>query len=503
MRGKHFKIKNKNKKMTNERKTIMKATRKLISLALAMLLVLALSITAFATPADGKGGTIKVEGAVLADPANYTVYTIYKMFDVDDGNSVDENKYKATTEWVEFVKQAELEPYFVVQETNDGTYMIWRKNTASTADAAAIAELAREYVTAKSLSNVGTVTVNGEALDVEDNGYYLLVPNNTTASGVIVVKNEQAKVITEKSVAPGMPTVEKMVYEDSLQAYVNENTADIGQKVTYKITVVAGQGASKYILHDKMDSHVEVDYDSVSITRGGNPVTEDEYEIKTDGICSDCTFHIVFDEDWCTGLNDGAVIVVTYEGKLLYEDENGEKIATDTAHENTAWLTHTTQNVETPKSTVATKTCEINVLKKDQDNVPLEGAGFKLRDNENRFYKFDDVTKTVSWVAEADATEVFSDAQGKLNFYGVDAEIFWLKETTVPGGYTGVGETQVNVKSGSITAANPVEVVNTLGQKLPETGGMGTTVFYVAGVVLVLGALATLVVIKRKESAAQ
>lgn len=481
----------------------MKTTRRFITLALAMLMVMALSITAFATPADGKGGTIKVEGATLADPANYTVYTVYKMFDVDDGNTVDENKYKATTEWVDFVKQAELEPYFVVQETADGTYMIWRKNTASTADAAAIAELARAYVEAKSLSNVGTVTVNGEALDVEDNGYYLLVPNNTTASGVIVVKNEEAEVITEKSVAPGMPTVEKKVYEDSVQAYVDENTADLGQKVTYKITIVAGQGASNYVLHDSTDEHIAVDYASVSITRGGNPVTADEYEIKTDGICPDCTFHIVFDEEWCKGLNDGAVIVVTYEGKLLYEDANGDKIATDTLHENTAWLTHTTQNVETPKSTVGTKTCEINVLKVDQDNVALEGAGFKLRDNENRYYKFDDTTKTVSWVDEASATEVFSDAQGKLNFYGVDAEIFYLKETTVPGGYTGVGETQVNVKTGSITATNPVKVVNTLGQKLPETGGMGTTVFYVVGAVLVLGALAALVVIKRRETSAQ
>ena len=96
-----------------------------------------------------------------------------------------------------------------------------------------------------------------------------------------------------------------------------------------------------------------------------------------------------------------------------------------------------------------------------------------------------------------------SDAQGKLNFYGVDAEIFYLKETTVPGGYTGVGETQVNVKNGSIIAANPVTVVNTLGQKLPETGGIGTTVFYIGGAVLVLVALGALIVIKRKETSAQ
>ncbi len=493
--------------ITNERMYIMKSTRRIVTLALAALMVLALAIPAFATPADGKGGTIKIEGAVLEDTSKYTTYTVYKMFDVDDGNTDKENKYKATAEWIDFVKQDALKPYFVVQETADGTYMIWNKNTASTADAAAIAELARDYVSDENreIDNVGTVTVNGEARDVEDNGYYLLVPNNTTASGVIVVKNEEAKVITEKSVAPGMPTVEKKVKEDSTQTFVDANTADIGQAITYKVTIVAGQGASNYILHDTMDEHIAFDPASVSITRGGNPVANDEFEVVTTGICKDCTFHIKFDETWCNGLNDGAVIAVTYDGKLLYEDANGQKVATDTDHENTAWLTHTAQNVETPKDTVATRTFEINVLKVDQKNVALEGAGFVLRDNEHRYYKFEN--GVVSWVADkTEATEKKSDANGKLFFYGVDAEIFYLDESTVPGGYTGVDGTQVNVKNGSIKEGNAVEYVkitNTLGQKLPETGGMGTTVFYIMGAALVMGTLAVLVVMKRKETNAQ
>lgn len=482
----------------------MKHAKRILTLALAILLTLALTIPVFATAGDGKGGTIKVTGAELQDHSKYTKYTVYKMFDVTDGNAADENKYKATAEWVDFVKQTELEPYFVVQETQDGTYMIWRKNTASTADAAAIAQLARDYVSSKTLTDVGTVTVNGAVLDVEDNGYYLLVPNNTTASGVIVVKNEEAKVITEKSVAPGMPTLEKKVQEDSTQTFEDSNTVELGQAITYKTTIVAGQGASNYILHDSMDDHIEFDPHSVSITRGGNPVSDSEYTLHTSGICPECTFHIVFDETWCNGLNDGAVIAVTYQGKLLYKDADGNKVETDKDHENTAWLTHTAQNVETPKDTVATRTYQINVLKVDQDDVPLQGAGFLLRDNEHRYFKFDESTGTVSWVEKTDnPTELFSDAAGKLCFYGVDAEIFFLDENTVPGGYTGVDGTQVNAKSGSILEGNPVKVVNTLGQKLPETGGIGTTVFYIGGAVLVLGALVALVVIKRKDTSAE
>ena len=497
-------LKNKKNITINERKTIMKNARRIMTLALALILTLALIIPAFAAEETPKGGTIKVEGAELQDTSKYTKYSVYKMFDVFDGKNANENKYKATADWIAFVQKTELEPYFEVQITNDGAYMIWRKNTASTADAAAIAELARAYAKENNLSTVATVVVNGDAQPVTDNGYYLLVPSNTTASGVIVVKNGENKIITEKSVAPGMPTIVKEVYEDSAVGYRSSNTVDIGQTFSYKITITAGQGASNYILHDKVDEHIQIDRASRSITRGGNPVSEDEYEVHTENICKDCTFHIVFDKEWCAGLNEGAVIVITYNAKLLAKDADGKLIETDKDHANTAWLTHTEQNVETPKSTVATQTRQVNILKVDQDKNPLAGAGFVLRDNEGRYFVQNDAGE-VSWIKEGEGTptEFVSDAEGKLCFYGVDAEIYTLDESTVPGGYTGVDGTQANLKTASINADNPIEIINHLGQKLPETGGIGTTVFYVAGVALVLCTLAALVIIKRKETSAQ
>lgn len=486
--------------------------KKIITLTLVLAMTLALAVPAMATTDDGKGGTIEVTGAVLQDSSQYTVYTVYKMFDVADGNTQNENKYKATTEWIEFVKQTELEDYFVVQETENGTYMIWRKNTASTADAAAIAELARDYVAAKKaantpIDNVGTVQVNGAALDVEDNGYYLLIPNNTTASGVIVVKNDQNKTITEKSVAPGMPVVEKTVYEDSLLRYVDSNTTDVGETIQYKVTITAGQGASHYILHDKMDDHIQVDYTSGKITRDGNEVSSSEYTVVNTGLTDGCSFHVVFDEKWCEGLNDGTPVILTYTAKLLYKDAEGIAVETDTDHINTAWLTHTAQAVETPKSSVSTQTREINVLKVDQNKAPLAGAGFVLRDNEGKYYQFNEEQGKVTWTADKEqATVKISDQDGKLQFYGVDAEIFYLDEKIVPGGYTGVDGTAANVRNESIKAGKTVEavqIVNTLGQKLPETGGIGTTVFYIGGALLVVVALGALVIIKRKETSAQ
>ena len=147
----------------------MKLTKKIATLALVLILVLALAVPTFA--AGAVGGSITVTGATSANP---TVYTVYKMLTVDDGNTADENKYTVDDNWKTFVAHEDMEEYFVVRETADGTYVVWAKNTQSTADAAAIAELARKYIAQVPAvgvnTKVGEVTVNGTALTIPTNG---------------------------------------------------------------------------------------------------------------------------------------------------------------------------------------------------------------------------------------------------------------------------------------------------------------------------------------------
>ena len=478
----------------------MKTTRKIITLALALILALALAVPAFAAT----GGTITIEGTTE------TEYTVYKMLTVEDGNDAEENVYKVESAWVDFVTQPSMQTYFTVKEVESEKYVLWLKNTASSSDAAAIAAHAREFLendagAAARTTEVVKIKV-GESKPVSDNGYYLLVPNNNSVSGVIVVKNGQEKKITEKTVAPGVPQLKKEVYEDSLLAFTTANTVDVGESFTYKVTITAGQGATCYVMHDIMDEHIEFDPNSISITRGGHPVANDplNYTVTYPSTeCPEhagqgvCRFHIEFNEAWCNGLNEGAVITVSYNGTL----EEGSE--TDVNHENTSWLSYTdVPTVMTPDKTVATQTREINVLKVDQDGDALEGAGFLLKNNEDLYYKYEN--DKVSWVPlDQNPTEYKSDANGKLRFYGVDAEIFQLVEKTIPGGYTGAGESQANVKAKSIYDTNPLKVTNVLGMALPETGGIGTTVFYVLGGVLLIGALVVLATMKRKETSAQ
>ncbi len=460
----------------------MKNARKLIALAVAVMLTLAMATTAFAA----SGGTISVTGETDVE------YSVYKMFTIEKANGSTDYKYKITPEWEDFANVSGVSKYFTV--VNE--YVMWEKDTTSASDAAAVGELARAYVEDKGLTTTKTVAVNG-SVAVEEDGYYLLVPNNDSASGVVVVEGGETVTITEKTSASGMPTVEKKVQEDTTNTYGASNTVDIGQVINFQTIITAGEGASKYVLHDCMDEHIEFT-NAISVTRDGNAVAESEYTVITkdndthNQLCAGCTFHIVFSDSLCASLADDATIVINYTGKLTKDSH------TETDHENTTWLTYTDENVKSNESTTATQTYKITVTKVDDKGALLAGAGFVLKDNVGLYYHRDETTGAVTWVSDKnDATEYITDATGVVEFIGVDAENFTLEEKTVPGGYTGVGETPVTTKNGDYE----VTVTNTLGQALPETGGIGTTVFYIFGGILVLGAVILLATSKRRNSA--
>lgn len=281
------------------------------------------------------------------------------------------------------------------------------------------------------------------------------------------------------------------------------NNADIGQTITFQTIITTGVNASNYILHDKMGEHFEF-IEVTGVARGGNVIeATGNYTVDTDPD-DDCAFHVIFDENLCTDLPKDATLTVRYTAKLI----EGAPTGALKNHTNTAWLTHTDANVPTNESTTTTQTYTITVEKYDntdpENPVPLEGAGFVLRDNVNKYYHWNETTKSVEWVNFADLdleTDYHTtDADGKTTFKGVDAEDFHLEEVDVPDGYTG----QTNILASTKVCDDiVVKVNNVLGHELPETGGIGTTMFYVVGIVLVMGALAALVIFKRKETSAQ
>lgn len=184
---------------------------------------------------------------------------------------------------------------------------------------------------------------------------------------------------------------------------------------------------------------------------------------------------------------------------------------------------------ETPDDTVIVFTYKTVINKVDEAGDPLDGAAFRLE----KFVANEDGSETQDNIrGNWETVEEIAAAENKTSFEfsGLDDGIYRLTETTTPPGYNTMdpiifeitaehevlvlagdipeltdlngnkvsGEITLtpNLKDGSLTS----NVVNHQGSTLPETGGMGTTIFYVLGAILVLGAGVLLIARRRTDS---
>ena len=93
-------------------------------------------------------------------------------------------------------------------------------------------------------------------------------------------------------------------------------------------------------------------------------------------------------------------------------------------------------------------------------------------------------------------TEITTNNTGKFSIQGLKPGVYWLEETAAPKGYNKLakrikveikkdGSYVINDKSTRLPVSQ-VDVNNNSGSLLPSTGGMGTTLIYLAGIVLVV-----------------
>ena len=183
----------------------------------------------------------------------------------------------------------------------------------------------------------------------------------------------------------------------------------------------------------------------------------------------------------------GDKFVVTYKAALNSTAEM------ETPYANDAKLTYPGGTIEASVNVI---TYQLTVIKKDTSDNLLAGAGFKLKNSAGKWAQLDVNNKLTAWVDnEADGTELITTApDGTIVFKGLGDDIYTIHETTVPTGYVAAADKNVTISNANVTA----DVVNTPGSTLPETGGIGTTVFYAVGGLLVLGAVVVLLMKKRR-----
>ena len=473
----------------------MKRTKRIASVLLALVMALSLITTAFAA---GETGSITIDNAVVGQ--TYTIYQILDLesYDKDSGAYA----YKATAAWRDFINGADVKSVYVNVDAQG--YVTWVKK----ADVAAFAKLAQKYAADHNIANQGTKTADSTTVEFTDLdlGYYLV--DSTLGTICSLDTTNPSVTIKEKNAAP---TNVKEVEEDSTSKYGTANDADIGQTVNFKSTITAQAGAENYVFHDKMSAGLQ--YTGVTgITLNGNIVDTTNYVVKTTDITDGCTFEVVFTQAFCDTLKANDKIVISYtavvtkgaviggEGNLNQSQiEYGESGKTTT----------------TPPSETKTYTWKLDVLKytmKDDQEVKLAGAKFTLSKNSDGSEPISlvEVEKNVYRVATKDdantITEITTDATGAFTIQGLDSDTYYLTETAAPAGYN-VLKSAIEVKVSDkgevtyiydgVTATGTVKVENKTGAELPSTGGIGTTIFYVVGGLLVVAAGVLLVTRKR------
>lgn len=467
----------------------MKRTKRIASVLLALVMALSLITTAFAA---GETGSITIDNAVVGQ-----TYTIYQILDLESYNKDSgAYAYKATAAWRDFINGADVKSVYVNVDAQG--YVTWVKD----ADVVAFAKLAQEYAAKNSIGNQGTKKANSTTVEFTDLdlGYYLV--DSTLGTICSLDTTNPSVTIKEKNAAP---TVDKQVRENSNGTWGDTNDANIGDTVNFKTTINVVDGQPKnYVLHDKMSNGLTFDAGSVEVKIGDRTLTlGSDYTLITnpkDG----CTFEIEFKENV---LKPNDVVIVTYSATL-----NEKAVIYPEPNTNETKLVYG-EGSETTWDKTKTFTYQFDLVKTKTDNTVLNGAEFKLYDaktegNEIALIDEGNGVYRVATAAEK-AAEGFVSATikaGKVTIKGLDSGTYYLEETKAPAGYNVLAErVEVKIDHANLTAtveggtyvSGGVQVINQTGAELPSTGGIGTTIFYVVGGLLVVAAGVLLVTRKR------
>ena len=516
----------------------MKHIKKLASLLLALVMVLSLAVTAFADEPTTYSITIN------NSTAGHT-YEAYQIFTGDLATNEAGNKVLSNIVWGSGVSEA--------GQTALGDAAAKAETLKTEADAKAFAKAVAPYLTTAA-GSANTVTDGKYVISGLAAGYYLVKDQDGSLTGdndsyteyiIQVVGNVTA---TPKS---DVPKVQKKVKDinDSTDTtetdWQDSADYDIGDSIPFQLKATLANNVSSYttykvVFHDTLSKGLTYNNDAKvyigDTETNGFTVTA---TVNADG--GTTTLTVSCDDVKALGAGNSSVITVEYTVKL-----NENAVLGSAGNPNEVYLEYSNnpnksengnnETGETPKDVVIVFTYKTIINKVDSENKPLTGAAFKL---EKLIKGKDGAAGTWTTVKEFTVDETTTS----FTFSGLDDGQYKLTETKTPAGYNTIdpiyfvieathdvtadaptlktlnayltdanGNKQTEMKDGEsvnidlgtvdLTAGSiTTTVVNKSGSELPSTGGIGTTIFYVLGGVLVLAAVVLLVTNKRMSGA--
>lgn len=491
----------------------MKKTKRIIVLVLSIVMMLTMGMTAFGASINITGGNNKSE------------YAAYKLLNATVSGVNSENvAYSVNEKYLEVLKNVSK----LDDETKimDYIYGLTEGTIREFADKVYI-EIKRLNIPADYIKTPS----NNEFKNV-DLGYYIIAEtkkgdSSDTYSLVMGdTVNGDIDITTKESV----PTLEKKVQEKNDSTDVTTDWQDgadydLGDKVPFKLTGTLPSNYDNYktyyyAFHDTMSKGLTFNADSVVVKVDNNIIDPSNYSVITTGLDKE-TFKIEFkDLKKITGatVTSSSKITVLYNATL-----NSNALTTVDGNENTAHLEYGNDpyyagssngsngpTSSTPEDTVIVFTHKIIINKIDGDGNKLEGAGFTL-------YK----------KIKGEYVQVREEIKGvtTFEFTHLDAGDYKIVETTVPDGYNKAKDIEFTITAEySVDLDDPIgftlaidgkngkdffitqegrdvyatiNIKNLKGIILPNTGGIGTVLFYIVGIILMAGSLITIIARRR------
>lgn len=535
-----------------------KVIKKLLAALLAVAMVCAMAIPAFAENSEGDVDSHHTYSAFQIFKGDVEGNNIkdFKISNVDWGSNIINN----SDDFLNKLREADhIGPLFTNAKSAQEVLAVISQWHDSDDYSIAFARFVCHYLYSNDANPTYVVRAGSNALTIPEAkaGYYLFVDTTDFSKDdsyhsynsflLMVTKGNWNVPITPKA---EKPTVEKKVYDNpdgtSTGGFGSSADHAINEKFQFQLTATLPDSTNraydyydKYsvIFHDTLSDGITYDkddeLDSVVIKSNGNTynITDSsKYTIDTTDLESQNSFVVNIDVKACAkdagfDLNDGATITVTYTAHLndkAYVNTAGGS----TSNINKVYLTYSNNPKDessigkTPESTpVYVYTYQLNNTKhQDIEKGPaLEGACFRLYSDEActdqsevQLYQKDGFYYPIKDVLGKEAVEMKSAANGTFNVKGLDAGTYYLKEITPPDGYSACKvipvtikadhsrNDQVNLEGSNLT--NDIVNIKAGGITLPSTGGIGTTLFYVVGGGLMVAAIVLLVTKKRMEN---
>lgn len=507
--------------------------KKILSLLLALSLVMGLSVTAFADELN-------------IDDHQFVAYQIFK----GTQSTTSESAQLGDIEWGSGINSVS---FLTSLQENFGDTFDTCKTPADVAEVISAwkdnAEEAKKLaeIAYRCKSDVSTPCQNNDT--VLPAGYYLVVDvtdfdENAVNTGynlalLQLTKKDSFEIKSKSSV----PVVQKKVKDvndseaNSTSDWQDSADYDINDNVPFQLTATLADNVAEYVtykivFHDTLSAGLTYKGDAVVTFKGKNVTSHFDIEHDNGNLTISC------DNVKDFGATNNDVITVEYTAEL-----NGNAAIGSLGNPNEVYLEYSNNPNDfgvgnedtgnTPKDKVIVFTYKVVVNKVDENEEPLAGAGFTL-------YKW---TVDGVYQKDADGNIVTDDKDnyiledgwvaiggeltgGELTTFewkGLDDGKYKLVETTTPAGYntiqdieftiaathdveaddpklltlTGNGFTGViDFEAGTLTG----EVINETGSILPETGGIGTTIFYALGAIMVIGAGVLLIAKKRMSN---